>query len=489
MISAPASAKTERPVLDLSKGEFRWPLIFMLSAVLLGLKFYPAILAVLAVLLNRWRHDRYDCAIMTFIFLGAFGLNFNQILPGVKTYDLGLLLGLGCMVFLRKPRILKIILVMFAAYAAVLFYIATCSWETMAIQSRILRYYFSFVTLFIPLAIFAGEPFDIRIFFRRLMPYVLLMCVFYIVDAIIFKGDILAPANFRWDGQTSTFLHPQLSPFQLRPHRKYPYGLYIMALAVIPTIRCYRLKWWQWGLLALAALVSQTFTFISGLVAAYILFQGSFKRIAKIVGISLGALVVLYFIDTRLPHTDTTTDRDMAVESRLRIQSSIDQIFMVFQAVDDEDLAEFGSGRFAQVLPKVDLISYYHKEMVGLGFLHPELTTNDKLIIVNEYYIDYSNNEEVAAEVEIIPVQIYVHAGWLGLTVHFLFFVGLYFVVRRLRWSVYYLCVLFCTAWFGLGGFASLAGFQGQHLVAFALAVVILENRPELPGFSGYVRK
>ena len=36
----------------------------------------------------------------------------------------------------------------------------------------------------------------------------------------------------------------------------------------------------------------------------------------------------------------------------------------------------------------------------------------------------------------------------------------------------------------GIGGFASLGGYDGQALTAFAYATVILANREQLPGFS-----
>lgn len=471
----------KREELNLTKADYRWPLIFMLTAALLGLNFYPAILGIFAIILNRWRHDRYDCAIMIFLSVGAYGVLRSKLLPGVPAFDIGLIGGVICMMLLRKPPVIKLVLFIFVLYGLALFYCATQSTETMGIQIRRLRYYFSFISFFIPLAVFADRAFDIKVFFRKLMPYVFLMCGAYIVDAFILKSDIFAPGNFRWDGQTTTFYHPILNIFSLSPHRKYPYGLYIVFFILLPAMRMFRLKWWEWGLIVLAAFSTMTFTYMATLVLVLVLFQGSFKRF---VVITIGAVAVfwaLYFVDSLLP--EKVDDWGNSSQSALRIKSSVDQFKSLFEAVDDEDLAEFGSGRMAQAIPKLDLVDFYGKQATGLGFLHPELSNSNRFTIVNEYYIDVSDNEEVATGVEIGPIQTYIDAGWIGLTAHFLFFLSMYLIVARMRYSSYFLSILICVGIMGLSGFASLAAFQGQHMAGFAFAVVILANRSGL-GFS-----
>ena len=55
-------------------------------------------------------------------------------------------------------------------------------------------------------------------------------------------------------------------------------------------------------------------------------------------------------------------------QSRLRIKSSVDQFMDLFNAVDDEDIAEFGSGRMAQALPKLDVVERENRQLIGLGF-------------------------------------------------------------------------------------------------------------------------
>lgn len=469
--------------LNLTGADYKWPLIFMLTAALAGLSFYPAVLVLVAIILNRWRHDRYDCAIMLLIVIGGMGLVRAKVVPGVSIYDLGLAGGLLCMFLLRKPPVIKLVLLFFAIYAAVLFYTAMQSTETMGIQIRRLRYYFSFITLFIPLAVFADHDFDIKVFFRHLMPYAFLMCGAYIIDSLILKSDIFVPGNFRWDGTVTTFYRPMLgNMFTLAMYRKYPYGLYIVFFILLPALRMFRLKWWEWGLIVLSAMVTQTFTYIATLIIAIVLFQGSFRRIVIITVSAIVGFWALYVVDSFLPMT--VDDWGNSSQSTLRIKSTVDQFVTLTEAVDDEDLAEFGSGRLAQAIPKLELVEFYGKEATGLGFLHPELSNSNRFTIVNEYYVDVSDNEEVATGVEIGPVQTYIDAGWIGLTAHILFFLSTYLIIARRRYSSYYLCVLLCVGIMGMSGFASLGGAQGQTLAAFAFAFVVLANRDNLKGFS-----
>ncbi len=472
------TADSTKPKLEFAKSDFKWPLMFMLFMALLGLRFFPALLFVLVIMLHRFRNDRYDFAIMSMMFCGCFGLIKPDVLY-VKVADIGIAAGLMFAFLMKKPRILKIMLTMYIVYAAILFWIAFQSWESMRIQMLELRFYLSFISVFIPLATFANRAFDIRILVHKLMVFGVLMCVFYIVDAYVLKGHILMPGTFSWYGD-STFLHPILFPFSLSPMRIYPYGLYILVLGLIPAMRMYRIPWWIWALVALSALSTQTFTYMSALGLTLILFQGSFKRTCKIFGSMALAATLIYGIDCLLPKSYN----DFGEISTLRVKSTIDQFARLTEAADDEDIAEFGSGRMAQAIPKLELVSYYDRQWIGLGFIHPDYSKSNKFIIDNEYYVDEAKSEEIATGVEIIPIQIYIHAGWIGLISHAAFFVGLYFVIRRLRYSKFYLAALFFCAVLGLGGFASLTGYQGQCIVSFAFAMVILANRDRLPGFS-----
>lgn len=464
--------KSERPYFDLPRKAWSRPLLYMLSLSLYGLQFYPALLFIAILWVRAYRTDKYDFLIMLSIFFGAFGIIQYNLLP-LWTADMGLILASVYWVILRKPPILKKTLIAIAIYFLFLCVFAYLSLEQFSIQLLIMRNYLGIIYLIVPIAIFAGLDFDIDVFFTRLMPYILIMCAFYIFDGIIVPGNILVPCTMI-GSNVSTFYDIYHLPFGSM-HRKYPPGLFLIALVILPISKYYRLRPWQWALIFGALIVSRTFTVISGIVLGLILFQGSMKKILAFFGLCIASFGMLYGIDCLLP-----TRGDIHVESTLRIKSSIDQFMALREAVDDEDIAEFASGRMAQILPKVDLIIKQHRTAIGLGFLHPEKSTVNRYVITNEYYTDVSNAEEVATAVEVVPVQVFINIGYIGLIGHTLFFIVLYLFIRRLKYSIYYVSVAFAVSWFGLGGFAGLANFHGLELTALAYGVVILANRDKL---------
>lgn len=444
----------------------------MLCLALFGLYFYPALLLLAIFWVKAFRNDRYDFLIMISLFFGGYGMLNVNIFP-VWTSDLALLLALVYWVILRKPRILKLTLLAIVLYFAFLGIFAYLSIEKITTQLLIMRNYFGIVYIIVPIALFAGKDFDIHVFFTKCMPYLLIMCAFYICDAIIIPGNILVPQTYMPYEATSTFYDPFILPLGTI-YRKYPPGLFLLSLAVLPVARYYRLRLWQWALIGAALLASQTFTVIIGLATGVILFQGSWRKIARFFVLGVFGLVALYGIDCLLP------DNDQKFNSTLRIKSSVDQFFDLAKAVDDEDLANFASGRVAQILPKVDLMISQNRTAIGLGFLHREKTTINRYIIYNEYYTDLANADEVATGVEVVPVQVFINIGYIGLIGHILFFVVLYLFIRKLKYSVYYLSVVYVVSVFGLSGFAGLATFTGLQLTSIAYGVIILANRDKL---------
>ena len=105
-----------------------------------------------------------------------------------------------------------------------------------------------------------------------------------------------------------------------------------------------------------------------GFVVTFIIFQGGFKKLMMWGFGAVVFLVGIYVLDSFLP----TQIHNDSFQSRLRIKSSVDQFIDLFNAVDDEDIAEFGSGRMAQALPKLDVVERENRQLIGLGFLHPE---------------------------------------------------------------------------------------------------------------------
>ena len=119
---------------------------------------------------------------------------------------------------------------------------------------------------------------------------------------------------------------------------------------------------------------------------------------------------------------------DGQMNGALRVQHLVGQFtsFASYRSVEDamsdmDNLAEFGSDRGAQIIPKIELLTSTQKLMLGFGFLHNELTTNDDYIIHNEYYSDQSAAEEVASLVEVTQVQTILDTGLIGFCVQHLF--------------------------------------------------------------------
>ncbi len=448
----------------------------MLSLSLTGLSFYPAIIISLAMMFKAYRENPYDFIIMCLLFLGNYGLTQENTLP-VKTYDICVVASLVLFFTYIKPPIVKRTLFVIVAYGIALLCIAWFSLETMTVQLYTWRNYLAFIFFIIPIVAFSRRQFEITEFWNRLFPYVLLACIFYIIDGFILCGNILMPCTAAY--RDSTFFDPLMSPLSFSFFRKYPPGLFPMALLVYPVARYYKLRFWQWAVVSLALFASQTFSVLSGFIAAYIFFRFGIRKLFLAIFLGLLSLVALYYVDGLLPERKS----EYITQSRLRIKSSVDQLSILMEAADDEDLADFASGRMAQILPKLDLVNEEGRQWTGLGFLHPEKNTVAKYVIVNELYTDVSENEEVAALVEVIPVQIFIATGWCGLIVHVLFLTAVYLIVRRLKYSTYLLSVYFCCIWFGLSGFCGLISAHGLFLAAISFSAIILNSRSKLKGF------
>lgn len=454
---------------DIPAGEWWRATLFLLSMALMGLKFPLGYLLVPLCLLSSWYKNRYHFAIQLTFFMGAYSLIGEDTLP-VKTEDLALLLGfVGAFVY-RKPRIVRTAFLMLMAYAAVLLVLARFSDESMMIQLRTLRYWLGFVYFLVPLMIFAGKPFSINRFWESLMPYVLVMCAFYTLDAFVFNGHILVPNSYMGAERVSTWNKLITYGFGTFP-RKYPPGLYWLIMIVLPLARKYKLPWWQWLLILTALMAARTFTLIMAFALTLMAFQA---KPGRLIGYAMTATILLatgYAVDSTLPKNPYND------ESMLRVKSSIDQFINLGSAQDDEDAAEMGSGRIGQAIPKFELMYAYNKQWTGIGFLHPQLTTNTKYIIVNEFYSDIEKSEEVATGIEVIPLQVFLTVGYIGIVAHFAFFLGLYFLVRRLRHSIYFLSVLTGTFLLGIGGFSGWISGPGLFLNALAFSAVLLANR------------
>lgn len=463
--------------LNLTRADWMWPLAFMLSMSLTGLQFPLGIVFLAIILVNRFRIDRYDFLIMVTLMMGGYSITGNSSYYVVRSDDVALIASVFGFFVVRKTPIVKKLIAFTVLYFIVLLVFASFSDESMSIQLLTIRQYMMIVTFIVPIMVFSGRDFDMMTFFRHLVPYAIIFCAYYFVDCLILNGHVFMPNTYIGSDNVSTFFSPFMLPFSNTFPRIYPVGLYILSLCMIPVARYYKLSWWMWALIFIALGISRTFTVITGYIILYVIFIGKVKMLLKGLGFAIAALVLVYVIDASL-------EKDSNGESQLRIYSSVEQFVALTEATDDEDLALFASGRIAQLLPKYELMRRYDKELVGLGFLHSQKTTSAKYIIENNYYSDIEQSEEVATGVEIIPMQVILTIGYLGLLFHVLYFVMLYVAVRKLKYSIYFLSVMIAFVWFGLSGFSGLIYYHGLIMTGLALGVVILANKRDLKGFS-----
>ena len=465
----------KRLAITFSWSEYKWPLAFLLSMSMIGLWFPIGFVAVPLLLINRFRNNRYDFLIMLVIWLGGFGFTAEGTYP-VKTFDVALLLSAILIIVYKNRGIVKKSVITWLAFCSGIFIISLFSEESLAIQFRLMRYTFLFSCFIIPIVCFSSRNFDIKVFFSSLMPYIIIILAFYILDGLVVCGFIFLPRTPLYGNIPDSFFYSPIVygfPYFMR---KYPQALILLSLVIYPIARFYKMNWWFMLMFIGASVACQTFTVLSGFVVGYIVSILKLRSIIKyIIGIAV-LFTCIYFIDGLLPESKNESGN----ESFLRVKSSIDQIISIAEINDDIDLAALGSGRVGQALPKLELVNALDKEMTGLGFLHPTLTTNPKYIIDNEYYLNVENSEEVATKlIENELLQIFVTTGWMGLMCYFIFFPLTYFYVRKFEYGRYYMSVLVMIFWFGMGAYGGLTAGDGLIILSLAYGVTLLSGRKD----------
>lgn len=467
-------ARTDRPYLTALPGGWPWAVVYLLSLSALGLRFYPAVLAIVGILAHTFVKNRYAFVVQLTLLLGGYALT-NSAATKVNLGWLAFFGGIAMLIFLRKNKYVKHIVIAWGLYAALLFAFAVTSEESMRVQLLSFIGYITFIYFLLPMGVFAGRKFDFDSFIRAVFPYALTICIFYILDAYVLSGWVLVPCSHMWGDGFSAFNDLTCAPLSGWVVRKYPPGLYVLALLLLPIARDYRLRWWQWAVILIALAATQTFTVISGYIVLFLLFQSGFRRVLLYGAAGIAGFVALYFVDASMAYVaDEFEER-----SPLRIKTSVDQILDLTEAVDDEDIAEFGSGRIAQAIPKLELLYNLGYQWRGFGFLSRFETDNPKFIVENEYYRDREESIEVATNIEVTALQILVTIGYIGLAAHILFFAYTWWVVRRMRHGTYYLSVMLCFVWFGISGFEGLISFMGVMTPALALSATLLSDKTE----------
>lgn len=452
---------TKIPTFRVSASKWWQAIGCCLLLSLIGLSFYPTALVMLIFLIWMWSKDRYFFTVEAMLLVGGMGLVPQSALP-VRVSDMCLVLIPIVLVIYRKPPQLKTITLATLAYFIAVILIASTSIESMSVQFFRMRTYFVFIVFYIPLIIFINQKFEWDKFMEALAAHALVICGFYIVDTFLIGGYILMPDTHA-SGIESTIFSPYYGNFGIR---HWPQGLYIL-IPLIPALNYGKLRFSlvQWLLIVGALYASRTNSLLFTLIICWIFFRPQIKKVVLYSGVAFVFLVAAYYLDA-------------ATGNNLRLAENFDQFSALEAAKDDEDLAEFGSGRMAQILPKWELMTDMHRLHFGLGFLHPVLSTNPKFQIRNEYYSDISQADEVATEVEVTQVQTILDIGLVGLLIQTVFFFGIYFIIRKKPHSRYYLCTAVGNTVLGIGGFAGFTTIHGLTLLAFILGSILCANKP-----------
>ena len=169
---------------------------------------------------------------------------------------------------------------------------------------------------------------------------------------------------------------------------------------------------------------------------------------------------------------------DGKVGGALRIQQFVGQFSALQNPNDVEKLAEFGTGRMAQIIPKFALLFSENRQYIGLGFLHDKKTTIDKYVIINELYSDISRSEEVSTAVEETHAQTILDIGIIGLLLQTFYFLAIYFwVLRPMPYSISYLMTFVALSLFGVGGFAGVITHYGLLLLGLNVGIIYLADK------------
>lgn len=461
-----AEKASNKPLLKLSNADWRFTILFLVSLSMLGFGVYPFLLVVLAMFINRVAKNRYDLLLMLMILGSSPGFISSYVIP-VNLLDPLLVLSVIAMFFYRKTPLVKPIFNLIVGYVAFLVAIALISDESLGIQVLVFRRYACVVAFVIPLWLFANRGFDIQYFFRKALAYFLVICVMYAIDGLILSGWVLIPADSglsNFSDYPSLWNSPVLFPFTSTFPRKYPEALYVICLAAYPLGRYYRLQWWQWALIGASFFVVRTMTVVVAFAVTYIFSQGHVTKVMRycVAAIILGWVAYM---------------GDSAAGSPFRFASTIDQFMELGNSRDQEDFAEFGSGRMIQIIPKWEALVEQNCEWLGFGFIHPSKSTAARYQITNNLVHDIEKSDESVAIVENAQFNTIIHTGIIGLLVQTLVFVMIYIKLRRRKDSRFYLATLiFCTI-AGVGEYASINSNEGGLWVATAIGAVLLVNR------------
>ncbi len=461
-----AATASGKELLRAPFSTWTWATLFLFSLSLVGLSFFPALVLTVFILINRFINDRYDFLIMVAVLSTGVGFIAPELMP-VNLSDILLAASAaGLLVYRKNPQIKKVTTAI-AIYIIFLLAMSTLSDEKFSIQFQTMRWYFTIIFFILPLWVFANRRFDIKLLMKKIVVFFLIICVFYCLDGFVFSGWVLLPGTYSDAPTLSTFWDFHWMPFSTYFPRKYPSAMFIIIVAAYPLARYYKLRWWQWVIVAGAFASTRTITVIAAFVLTYVTFQGVFKQFVKYVAITAVALVSLYYIDS-------------ATGGFLRVSQAVDQFDILSESQDSDDLADFGSSRMAQIIPKYHALVEQHCLIQGFGFLHPTKTTLQRYQIDNELYSDQTRADENVAMVEVTQFNTILSTGLLGFCVEIALYLYLFFLLKKGTTEArFYLSAVMMASIMGLGGFGGLNQTMSLTFVALALGAALLDARPQ----------
>lgn len=456
---------SEKEILQLFPQELFSAFIFLIILAFIGLEFPVAYLLLPVVLFSSFLRNRYDFLIQFTILCGSYGFYYDDTAFPFKWMDIALALSVIAIVVYRRDKTLNKLLLFTGGYFAILFGLALLSSESLLIQIRRMREYWGIIYFMFPLLIFAREEFDIKIFYRKVLTYIYIICIFYIIDCFIFGGNVLVPNTFTYSGYYSTYYKFYCYPGTFP--RKYPHGIFILALCIFPILKFYSLRLKHIIVFILTLLACRTFSIIGGLLLTSIFFIGNIKKTLKYIGIGILVFIIGFYIDGK-------------VGGSLRIQQLTEQLEVLKNPDDPELLIKFGTGRMAQIIPKIDHMLYTGKQWVGFGFLHDKLSKGQEFMITNNFYTDETQREESVARVEMSQAQTILDVGIIGFLIQTFYYLAIYFwILRPMPYSQSYLVVFICISLFGVGGFTGVTSHQGLLLLGVATGAILLCHKQQ----------
>ncbi len=465
--NAAATNGSQRSFLNIPVADYAWAFGFLLTQSLSGLAFYPAILIALFMMLIAYRNRPYDLCVMMVFWAGGYGMTRTGYLGSISII---LLLAVATLVFVRKWPVLRTVTLAFGFYLLFMLWIATRSEESMMVQLRMMRTYLCFAYFLVPILIFANREFDFEELKRKIFTYALCIAFMYILDCFIFSGHAMFPfANFldtaTMEVYQPSWTKPEINLGQFSFPRIGPFPMIFAMLLIYPLAKSVKLRAWEWGALLLMWISCRSATLLIAFVTTFVIFKATGKRLVLyLLGVVVG-VVLLAAVDD-------------ALGGELRVQSTINQFAALSPNASEEELAEFGTGRMAQFIPKFALLTTYNRQWIGFGFLDPARSTAHKYMITNTLYDSYWDIDEVATGVEITQFQTILDMGFLGLIVQTFVYFGVYFLIRKLRYAKYYLCTIVCATLAGMGGNGGLNMAYSLLPIGLVLGGILLANKP-----------